>query len=141
MFFGLNLKQFLLLFILSIFSFSSYSSGGDKCEEGLSGHSTNNNSEGNSSRDAINKAMAESLSKPVEDLNSSEMVIAVKVINTFKKDGILTYEDLVRRTREYLLSMPNVGQKSVNNIEEVLAIDGLSLGMIDTELNFIMSFL
>ena len=49
--------------------------------------------------------------------------------NCLKAENIYYIGDLIQRTETELLKTPNLGRKSLNEIKEVLASRGLSLGM------------
>ncbi len=50
-------------------------------------------------------------------------------INCLKNDNIVYIGDLIQKTEGEMLRTPNFGRKSLNEIKEVLATMGLSLGM------------
>jgi DNA-directed RNA polymerase subunit alpha len=64
------------------------------------------------------------LSKPVDDLE-----LTVRSANCLKAENILMIGDLVLKSENELLKTPNLGRKSLNEIKEVLASRGLTLGM------------
>ncbi len=64
------------------------------------------------------------LLRPVEDLE-----LTVRSANCLKAESIQYIGDLVQRTETDLLKTPNLGKKSLNEIKDVLASRGLSLGM------------
>jgi len=49
--------------------------------------------------------------------------------NCLKAENIYYIGDLIQRTETELLKTPNLGRKSLNEIKEVLASRGLTLGM------------
>ena len=49
--------------------------------------------------------------------------------NCLKAENIYYIGDLIQRTENELLKTPNLGRKSLNEIKEVLASRGLTLGM------------
>ena len=49
--------------------------------------------------------------------------------NCLKAENIYYIGDLIQRTENELLKTPNLGRKSLNEIKEVLASKGLTLGM------------
>ena len=49
--------------------------------------------------------------------------------NCLKAENIYYIGDLIQRTENELLKTPNLGRKSLNEIKEVLAARGLTLGM------------
>lgn len=63
------------------------------------------------------------LLRPVDDLE-----LTVRSANCLKAENIYYIGDLVQRTETELLKTPNLGRKSLNEIKEVLASKGLSLG-------------
>jgi DNA-directed RNA polymerase subunit alpha len=58
-----------------------------------------------------------------------EMELSVRSANCLKAEQINYVGDLVQKTEQELLKTPNFGKKSLNEIKEVLASLGLSLGM------------
>ncbi len=68
------------------------------------------------------------LGRPLDDLELSG-----RTLNTLRADGIETIGELVARTAQDLLRMPNLGRKSLAEIEEALARFGLRLGITETE--------
>lgn len=64
------------------------------------------------------------LLRPIDDLE-----LTVRSANCLKAESIHYVGDLVQRTEVELLKTPNLGKKSLNEIKEVLASHGLSLGM------------
>ena len=49
--------------------------------------------------------------------------------NCLNAENIFYIGDLIQRTENELLKTPNLGRKSLNEIKEVLASRGLTLGM------------
>jgi DNA-directed RNA polymerase subunit alpha len=84
--------------------------------------------------DQINSLMAEAprgnqqfdpiLLRPVDELE-----LTVRSANCLKAENIYYIGDLIQRTENELLKTPNLGRKSLNEIKEVLASRGLTLGM------------
>jgi len=64
------------------------------------------------------------LTRPVDDLE-----LTVRSANCLKAENIYYIGDLIQRTENELLKTPNLGRKSLNEIKEVLASRGLTLGM------------
>lgn len=64
------------------------------------------------------------LLRPVDDLE-----LTVRSANCLKAENIYYIGDLIQRSENELLKTPNLGRKSLNEIKEVLASRGLSLGM------------
>ena len=50
--------------------------------------------------------------------------------NCLKAESIFLIGDLIQRSEFDLLKTPNLGKKSLNEIKDVLASKGLSLGMV-----------
>lgn len=63
------------------------------------------------------------LLRPVDDLE-----LTVRSANCLKAENIYDIGDLIQRTENELLKTPNLGRKSLNEIKEVLAAHGLTLG-------------
>jgi len=64
------------------------------------------------------------LLRPVDDLE-----LTVRSANCLKAENIYYIGDLIQRSEIELLKAPNLGRKSLNEIKEVLASRGLTLGM------------
>ncbi len=64
------------------------------------------------------------LLRPVDDLE-----LTVRSANCLKAENIYYIGDLIQRTEVELLKTPNLGKKSLTEIKDVLAHQGLSLGM------------
>ncbi len=75
------------------------------------------NARGNTNFDPI-------LLRPVDELE-----LTVRSANCLKAENIYYIGDLIQRTENELLKTPNLGRKSLNEIKEVLASRGLTLGM------------
>jgi DNA-directed RNA polymerase subunit alpha len=58
-----------------------------------------------------------------------ELELSVRSANCLKNDNIVYIGDLVQKSEQEMLRTPNFGRKSLNEIKEVLASMGLSLGM------------
>lgn len=58
-----------------------------------------------------------------------ELELTVRSANCLKAENIYYIGDLIQRTENELLKTPNLGRKSLNEIKEVLATRGLTLGM------------
>ena len=58
-----------------------------------------------------------------------ELELSVRSANCLKNDNIIYIGDLVGKTEAEMLRTPNFGRKSLNEIKEILASMGLSLGM------------
>ena len=59
----------------------------------------------------------------------AELELTVRSANCLKAENIYYIGDLIQRTENELLKTPNLGRKSLNEIKEVLASRGLTLGM------------
>lgn len=64
------------------------------------------------------------LLRPVDDLE-----LTVRSANCLKAENVHYIGDLIQKTENELLKTPNLGRKSLNEIKEVLATRGLTLGM------------
>ncbi len=64
------------------------------------------------------------LLRPVDDLE-----LTVRSANCLKAESIYYIGDLIQRSENELLKTPNLGRKSLNEIKEILATKGLTLGM------------
>ena len=64
------------------------------------------------------------LLRPVDDLE-----LTVRSANCLKAENIYYIGDLIQRHENDLLKAPNLGRKSLNEIKDILASKGLSLGM------------
>ncbi len=70
-----------------------------------------------------NTAFDPILLRPVDELE-----LTVRSANCLKAENIYYIGDLIQRTETELLKTPNLGRKSLNEIKEVLATRGLTLG-------------
>ena len=81
------------------------------------------------------KAVEQSDGKPDLPFNPAllkkvdELELSVRSANCLKNDNIVYIGDLIQKTEGEMLRTPNFGRKSLNEIKEVLATMGLSLGM------------
>ena len=69
-------------------------------------------------------ALFEKLGKSVD-----EMELSVRSYNCLKNANIRTIGELVQKSEAEMLKTKNFGRKSLNEIKEILANMGLSLGM------------
>ena len=74
--------------------------------------------------DEVRDRMVENLSRPVEELE-----LSVRSANCLKNSNIRYIYELVEKTEAEMLKTKNFGRKSLNEIKEILATMGLSLGM------------
>jgi DNA-directed RNA polymerase subunit alpha len=58
-----------------------------------------------------------------------DLELTVRSANCLKAENIYYIGDLIQRSENELLKTPNLGRKSLNEIKEVLAARGLTLGM------------
>ena len=65
------------------------------------------------------------LNRPIEDLAE----LSVRSRNSLQKENIQTVRDLVQRTEDQMLSIDNFGKKSLQEINEFLAGQGLRFGL------------
>ncbi len=54
-------------------------------------------------------------------LSLAEIGLIVRTVNILEDEGIFTVEDLLTATREELLKIPNLGEKTLETIYEALA--------------------
>ena len=59
-----------------------------------------------------------------------ELELTVRSTNCLKAESIFLIGDLIQRSEFDLLKTPNLGKKSLNEIKDVLASKGISLGMV-----------
>jgi len=83
------------------------------------------------SHEAEEKEIDKEREKLNENLNRSveELELSVRSYNCLKNAEIRTIRDLVQKTEVEMLRTKNFGRKSLNEIKEILAEMGLSLGM------------
>ncbi len=74
--------------------------------------------------DRSSKRLNENLNRSVEELE-----LSVRSYNCLKNANIQTIGELVQKTEQEMLKTKNFGRKSLNEIKEILASMGLSLGM------------
>jgi DNA-directed RNA polymerase subunit alpha len=75
--------------------------------------------------------IGEEQQKLLENLNRSvdELELSVRSYNCLKNANIRTIGELVQKNESEMLKTRNFGRKSLNEIKEILANMGLSLGM------------
>lgn len=66
---------------------------------------------------------------PILTCPVDELELTVRSANCLKAENIYYIGDLIQRTETELLKTPNLGRKSLNEIKDVLAARGLTLGM------------
>jgi DNA-directed RNA polymerase subunit alpha len=74
---------------------------------------------------AVPARVHEVLNRQIEDLAE----LSVRSRNSLQKENIQTVKDLVQRTEEQMLSIDNFGKKSLQEISEFLAGQGLRFGV------------
>src|SRR6185295_9484870 len=81
--------------------------------------------------EATEETTERSMDKMGEQLNRSveELELSVRSYNCLKNANIQTICELVQKTAAEMLRTKNFGRKSLNEIKEILANMGLSLGM------------
>lgn len=67
---------------------------------------------------------------PILLRNVDELELTVRSANCLKAESIHYIGDLVQKSEVDLLKTPNLGKKSLNEIKDILASNGLSLGMM-----------
>lgn len=83
----------------------------------------------NSGENGIRSGGMSILSESVERLD-----LSVRASNCMRNYNIVLVRDLVRKTREELSRQPNVGKKTIREIENALANFNLRLGMSDVDI-------
>ena len=66
-------------------------------------------------------------SHPMENFPIEELELGVRSYNCLKRVGIETIGDLVSKTENELASIPNFGRKSIEEVKDTLAAQGLTL--------------
>jgi DNA-directed RNA polymerase subunit alpha len=74
-------------------------------------------------------AVATAASNEHLDKSVEELELSVRSYNCLKNANIRTIRELVQKTESEMLRTKNFGRKSLNEIKEILAGMGLSLGM------------
>ena len=70
---------------------------------------------------------AESVKEKVLEMSIEEMDLSVRSCNCLKRANINTVEDLISRTGEDMIKVRNLGRKSLEEVQNKLAMMGLSL--------------
>lgn len=78
---------------------------------------------------AIQPELLELLEQPLDAFEQ----ISARSRNTLDKEDIHTLADIAVRTRDEMLKVPNFGEKSLEEIAEVLAVHGLHFGMFERD--------
>ncbi|MCG8469174.1 MAG: DNA-directed RNA polymerase subunit alpha [Gemmatimonadetes bacterium] len=73
----------------------------------------------------IDSGLAELLQRPLDDFSE----ISARSRNTLERQNISTLGDVVTRSRDEILGLENFGEKSLEEIAEVLGSHGLRFGM------------
>ncbi len=73
----------------------------------------------------VDDGLAELLQRPLEEFDQ----ISARSRNTLERQNIRTLGDIVRHSRDEILDIENFGEKSLEEIAEVLASHGLRFGM------------
>jgi len=87
------------------------------------------------SAEDVAEPLAESEGQPAQtgnenlDKSVEELELSVRSYNCLKNANIRTIRELVQKTEGEMLKTKNFGRKSLNEIKEILASMGLSLGM------------
>ena len=80
---------------------------------------------GGGGRTAVPARLRELLERPIDEVAE----LSVRSVNSLKKENIQTVRDLVGRTEEQMLGIDNFGRKSLQEISDFLAAQGLGFGM------------
>ncbi len=68
-----------------------------------------------------------------------ELEISMRTARCLEGANITLITDLVQRSEQEMLRMPNFGRKSLNELREVLANMGLSFGMSISDIKLVLS--
>lgn len=82
-------------------------------------------SPGSAAEPAVDPELLDLLERPLESFEK----ISARSRNTLDKENIRTLADVAVRTRDEMLEVPNFGEKSLEEVAEVLAAHGLHFGM------------
>jgi DNA-directed RNA polymerase subunit alpha len=80
--------------------------------------------------DSIGRSRKDDAVDPMLMRSVDDLELTVRAANCLKAENIYYIGDLVLRTENDLLKTPNLGKKSLTEIKAVLAMRGLSLGMV-----------
>jgi DNA-directed RNA polymerase subunit alpha len=72
-------------------------------------------------------AVEPSLAHGMENFPIEELELGVRSYNCLKRVGIETIGDLVMKSENELAAIPNFGKKSIEEVKETLATQGLRL--------------
>jgi DNA-directed RNA polymerase subunit alpha len=67
--------------------------------------------------------------KELLEKDIDELELSKRTLNVLKDEGITKIKELVTLNKEHILKMKNLGEKSLKEIEEKLALYGLTFGM------------
>lgn len=70
---------------------------------------------------------AENVKEKVLEMSIEEMDLSVRSFNCLKRANINTVEDLISRSGEDMIKVRNLGRKSLEEVQNKLAMMGLSL--------------
>ena len=70
---------------------------------------------------------AENVKEKVLEMSIEEMDLSVRSFNCLKRANINTVEDLISRSGEDMIKVRNLGRKSLEEVQNKLALMGLSL--------------
>jgi len=73
----------------------------------------------------VDSGLVELLERPLDDFTE----ISARSRNTLERQNISTLGDVVTRSRDEILGLDNFGEKSLEEIAEVLGTHGLRFGM------------
>lgn len=66
---------------------------------------------------------------PMRDRHVVNLDLTCRTVNALLSENIITVGQLIQKTDNELLKIPNLGRKSLNEVKECLAANGLQLGM------------
>ena len=67
----------------------------------------------------------------VLEMTIEELDLSVRSFNCLKRANINTVEDLISKTQDEMIKVRNLGRKSLEEVEQKLALMGLSLANED----------